>query len=238
MTNEVNFDFDLLAEIAEAAPTAGRSFNYTNFGRTYMDNLNTSSWDNDTRQFIKVPYTGGAIPQGATLEFQLHQEIEKKDGESFVKTWYVQVKENGKRAKTDWGSVIKPSALKVFTSLSGFFKAMSGKGVYCAIEDYDTGKDREDKNGKIDDTTGEVKKYPVTCPKFTEVFKNKSECDKAKAARFAKDALPKGAVPVSVINTFKATVESLGGLAETKEQFALEFEGYPIEDVIRESGLK
>lgn len=238
-----DFDFDLLAEIAEQAPTAGRSFNYTNYGRTWMDNLQTSSWDNDTRMFTKTPYTGGQIPQGSTLEFQLHQEIEKQDKDTFIKTWYIQVKENGKRAKTDWGTFIKPSALKVFASLSAFFKAMNGKGVYCAIEDYDTGRDREDKNGKIDDATGEVKKYPVTCPKFIETFKNKSESDKAKAARFAKDALPNGAVPLGVINTFKATLSTLGettekGLKEMYVQFPETFEGYPIDDVVRESGLK
>ena len=232
-----NFDFDLLAEIAEQAPTAGRSFNYTNYGRTWMDNLQTSSWDNDERKFTKVPYTGGQLANGATLEFQLHQEIEKKDGETFNKTWYIQVKENGKRVKTDWGSVVKPSIVKSFETLAKFFKAMSGNGTYCAIEDFDTGKDREDKNGKIDDLTGEVKKYPVMAPKFVEVFKSKSECDKAKAAKFAKDALPDGAVPIGVVNTFKATVEALGSVAEAKSQFALEFEGYPIEDVIRESGL-
>ena len=234
---EVNFDFDLLAEIAESAPVAGGNFSYTNYGRTFMDNLNTSSWDNDTKKFIKVPYTGGQIVEGSTLEFQLHQEIEKKDGETFVKTWYIQVKESGKRNKTTWGDITKPSILKTFKSLGAFFKAMSGKGTYCAIEDFDTGKDREDKNGKLDDN-GEVKKYAITAPKFVEVFKNKVECDKAKAKKFAKDALPAGAVPVGVINTFKATVESLGGLDEVKEQFPEEFEGYPIEDVIRESGLK
>lgn len=235
--SDVNFDFDLLAEMAEKAPVAGGNFSYTNYGRTFMDNLQTSFYDKDTQKYIKVPYTGGQIAEGSALEFQLHQEIEKKDGESFVKTWYIQVKESGKRNKTTWGDVTKPSILKSFKSLGVFFKAMSGKGTYCAIEDFDTGKDREDKNGKLDDTTGEVKKYAITAPKFIEVFESKAKCDKAKAAKFAKDALPAGAVPVGVINTFKATVQALGSLAEAKSQFPLEFEGYPIEDVIKESGL-
>lgn len=235
MSENVNFDFDLLAEIAEQAPVAGGNFNYTNYGRTWMDNLQVSRYVKD--RYEKTPYTGGQIAEGGTLEFQLHQEIEKKDGDTFTKTWYIQVKESGKRNKTTYGEVTKPSIVKVFKTLNVFFKAMMGNGSYCAVEDFDTGKDREDKNGKIDETTGEVKKYPVMAPKFVEVFKSKGECDKAKAVKFAKDALPDGAVPLSVINQFKSTVEMLGSLQEAKSQFALEFEGYPIEDVIRESGL-
>ena len=231
-----DFDFNLLAEIAESAPVAGGNFNYTNYGKTWMDNLQVSKYNQTTSKYEKRPYTGGQIGEGEVLEFQLHQEIEKKDGETFNKTWYVQVKENGKRTKTDWGTYIKPSITKTFKSLGEFFKAMN-KGTYAAVEDYDTGRDREDKNGKIDEQTGEVKKYPVTAPRFVEIFANKKACDEAKKAKFAKDALPEGAVPLSVVNTFKATVEALGSVNEAKSQFALEFEGYPIEDVIRESGL-
>lgn len=235
--NDVNFDFDLLAEIAESAPVAGGNFNYTNYGRAWIDNLQVSSFNKDTQKYDKVPYTGGAIAEGGTLEFQQHQEIEKRDGSVFIKTWYIQVKESGKRNKTTYGEVTKPSILKTFKSLNAYFKAMLGDGSYCAIEDFDTGKDREAKDGRLDETTGEVKKYAITAPKFVEVFKNKAACDKAKQAKFAKDALPEGAVPIGVVNTFKATVDALGSVAEAKAQFALEFEGYPIEDVIRESGL-
>jgi len=238
LDNKVNFDFDLLAEIAENAPTAGGS-NYTNYGRVFMDNLQASKWDNDIRQFIKRPYAGGELEKNSegktieTFEFQLHQEIAKKDGDTFIKTWYVQVKDNGVRAKdhTDWGDVIKPSTLKVFKTLGAFFKAISGKGTYCAIEDFATGRTRPNKNDAD-------KPYDVTAPKFLQSFKNQAECDKAKEARFAKDALPEGAVPVKIVNQFKGFVSSLGDLETALENLDGEYEGYPIEDVVKASGLK
>jgi hypothetical protein len=231
LNDEVNFDFELLAEIAKAAPTAG-SGNFTNYGRVFMDNLQVSNWDNDNRAFLKVPYTGGRIENGV-LEFQLHQEIVKKDGDAFIKTWYVQVKESGKRAnsKTDWSEYIKPTALNTFKTLGAFFKAMSGKGTYCALEDFATGRTRPNKNDPD-------KPYDVTAPKFLQAFKNKSECDKAKELRFAKDALPAGTVPVKIVNQFRGFVSSLGDLETALENLDGEYEGYPIEDVVKASGLE
>jgi hypothetical protein len=234
-----NFDFELLAEIAENAPVAGNS-SYKNLGRTWMDNLQVSKWDGNNKKFEKTAYTGGAIAEGGTLEFQLHQEITKKDGDTFTKTWYLQVRENGKRTKTDWGTHVKPSIVHVFKDLKSFFKAMSGNGSFCEIEDFDTGRDREDKNGKIDDATGEVKKYAVTTPKFVTLFKNKSEMDKVKKAReearakaemsFAND----GDIPQEVINSFKGFVKACGGLDEAREALdGDQYEEYDVEEVIK-----
>ena len=224
-----NFDFDLLAEIAESAPVAGSS-NFTNYGRAWMDNLQVSSWDTANNTFKKVVYEGGKIGNGETLEFQVHQEITKKDGTTFNKTWFIQLKESGKRSKTDWGEVIKPSVMKTFKDLKSFFKSLSGNGSYCAIEDFDTGRD-----SKKNDSNGNP--YPVTIPKFTALFKNESECKKAQAARFNNGNAPKG-VTKEVINLFKGFVSSVGGLEQAVELLPDDqYEGYDLNEVIKASGL-
>lgn len=223
----MDFDFGLLAEIAENAPVAGGNTSFTNYGRTWLDKVMVSKWNNDTKSFEKNDYTGGQVVAGSTIEFQLHQEIEKKDGDKFTKTWYVQVKESGKRAKdkTAWGEWTKPSIVTTFKTIALFFKAMSGEGSYCAIEDYFTGKTREDKNGKTDDM-GNVKEYDVTAPKFVEVFKNKKEMDKAKAAKFAKKD---NGIPAEVIGEARGLLKTLELSVTDDEEEVLEAlaDGYP-----------
>ncbi len=226
-----NFDFDLLTEIAENAPVAGSS-NYINLGRVWMDNLQVSQWDNGNKKFVKEEYTGGKLEEGQTLEFQIHQEIDKKDGDTFVKTWYVQLKESGKRSKTDWGEVIKPSVIKTFKDLKSFFKGLSGNGSYMAVEDFDTGRD-----SKKNDNNGNP--YPVTTPKFISLFKGEKEMKAEKARREAlRNEFPpsdNGSVPQSVINSFKGVVTSAGSLEDAieliNEQSDGEYEGYPVATV-------
>lgn len=233
-----NFDFDLMAEIAENAPTAGGSGSFTNFGRTWIDNLQVSKWNNDSKSFDKNPYEGGQIEQGSTLEFQLHQDTAelnpsfKNDNWDGIKTWYVQVKQSGKRAKdkTDWGEYILPSIIVTFKDLKSFFKAVSGKGSYCAIEDFATGAVRTQK--------GTGKEFDVTAPKFVTVFKNKAECEKARAARYAKsDEFP--AIPDAVVNSFKAFVSACGDVESAKETLGdKDYEGFPFDSLVEAAGLK
>lgn len=235
-----NFDFDLMAEIAEHAPTAGGTGSFTNYGRVWADNFQVSAWNNDTKSYSKEPYEGGSISNGQTLEFQLHQDTaelnpafsnENWDG---VKTWYVQVKQSGKRAKdkTDWSEYILPAIFATFKDLRNFFKSVSGKGVYAAVEDFATGKTRVQKS------TGQ--EFDITVPKFVTVYKNKNECSQARAERYSKsDEFP--AIPTSVLGSFKAFVESCGDVESAREvcqeQNNGEYEGYPFDTILDASGL-
>ena len=99
----MDFDLELLGELKEA--TAGGTLNYTNVGEAWIDNVKRVSWDNDQRKFVKVDYDGTALKDVERIEFQLHQLIEKKDGTTFTKTWYIYRSISVKRAKdkTDWG---------------------------------------------------------------------------------------------------------------------------------------
>lgn len=222
-----NFDYELLAEIAEEAPAAGGNASWTNYGRVWMDNLQVSHWDNDSKSFVKRPYESGKLEKGETIEFQLHQDIKEfNPALNFDKTWYVQVRNSGKgkKNKTDWGEIIHPSIEKVFKTLGAFFKAMSGNGVYCAVEDFNT--DRQNAKG-----------YDITAPKFVTVYKNKAECEKARAAVVKKSESFPPEPSEKVVNEFKGAVDALGGVDAAREQLP-EYEGYSFDELVKAAGLQ
>lgn len=211
-----DFDFELLAEIEEGS--AGSTFNYSNFGDTWIDNITLNSWNKDTNKYERVAYKGQKFDASkAHIEFQLHQVIEKKDGTEYTKTWYIDKRTSGKRPqdKKDWHEITKPSAVGVFGNEAAFFKAM-GKHALCLIEDFETGKYREDKNGKVDEATGAIKSYAVTAPKFLAVYKSKAEMEAARTERFTRKQNEDmsfgddGVIPADVINNVKAFLQSVG----------------------------
>jgi len=221
-----NFDFELLAEIAEEAPAAGGNASWTNYGRTWMDNLQVSHWDNESKSFVKRPYEDGKLDKGETIEFQLHQDLKEfNPALNFDKIWYVQVRASGKgkKNKTDWGEIIHPSIVKTFKTLGAFFKAMSGEGTYCAVEDFNM--DRQNAKG-----------YDVTAPKFVTVYKNKGECAKARAAVVKKSEASSDEPSEKVVNEFKGAVEALGGVDVAREQLP-EYEGYSFDELVKAAGL-
>ena len=205
----MDFDYELLGEIAENAPTAGGDTSFVNYGRVYADNFQVSRWNSDKQAFEKREYKGGAIDseKKETLEFQLHlDQSEVNPAIEWVKTWYIQVKQSGKRAKdkTMWGEIILPSIVSQFDNLGSFFKAVTGsKKVYVAIEDHLTGKIR------VQASTG--KEFDVTAPKFLAVFKNLAECKTMKLEKYNKSkASANGSIPVETVNQVKALLDQFG----------------------------
>lgn len=197
-----DFDFELLAELDE--PTAGGTLtSFTNFGRCWIDNVQVSSWNNDTKSFDKREYKGEQLKAGETIEFQLHQDLKEfNPALEFDKTWYIQKKASGARAKdkTLWGEITKPSIVAVFGSEKDFYKAMTNRR-YCAIEDHVTGQTRKSKK--------DGKTYDITAPKFIAVYKNKSECEKAREQMYAKKESTTSGIPDEVIGQVVALLKAV-----------------------------
>lgn len=207
-----NFDFDagLLSELAENAPVAGGSGSFTNFGRAWIDNIQVNSWNNDQQAFVKRPFDGKPLGKGENIEFQLHQDIQEfNPALSFNKTWYVSVKESGKRSKdkTDWSEYTLPSIAAVFKGknpLANFFNAMKESSrTYVAIDDVATGRVNK-------------KNYDVTAPKFVAVYKSMEECKKAKIDKYGASNSDEAGIPADVVNDVKGLIEALG-LAEAEK---------------------
>ena len=200
-----NFDFDLMAEIAEQAPTAGGSGSFVNYGRVSASNWKAKYYDNDSKTYVERDYVPGTpVEKGEFVQFDLDIDIQELNPAlTFNKSWrFISIRNSGKRQKdkTVWGETIAPSATMAFGDLKKFFKALVEGKTYCAIEDF---------------ATGEINKkgYDVTAPKFVAVFKNKKECEAARAEKYAKSdgeavSSTNGKIPLEYVRQVQAMLKT------------------------------
>lgn len=198
--SDKNFDFDLLDEIINNAPTAGFGPQMY-FGLMKMD-IEIMSWTGSqgARKPVTRPFkTGETVSKdnGEYLQLTFHSDLSEFN--PALTNEYkrrVDVKHSNKSGApqkwtlTDFDETVFPAMQKVFGKDA--FKKLT-KGVYCSWQDVDTVE--KNKDGKLkgffrkDRETGELTDvYLVnSVPQFLQAFKSKAECAAAREARFAKN---------------------------------------------------
>lgn len=242
-----DFDFDLLGEIVDNAPTAGFGPN-TNYGKcSYIIEL--SKWDNDEKKFVTRPWTGHDKPaEREVVQFTFRIDVTELN-KALEREWKrrVDVRKSGKlsngeknpKALTDWEEIVQPSLIALFGK--DWMKKLS-KGIYVEVEDVQTVA--LDKEGNPKSFTTDTGTHVNTAPRFTRAFKSKAECQAARDAKYTKkDELDgdggEGDIPAKVLNDFKALASSLGvdqamALAEANNLLG----GHKATDVATAAGFK
>lgn len=198
--NEVNFDFDLLDDAIQNAPTAGYGPQQY-FGLLKMT-IQVISWTGakgEQRKINERPYNGKPINKeaGEYLRFTFTSDLSEFNP-ALVNEYKrrVDVKHSNKTGAsetwtlTDFDETFAPSILKVFGSFKKANQALT-KGVYAQWQDVSTVE--KDKNGNIkgffkkDRQTGEQTDVFLvnTVPQLLQVFKSKAECGAARAAKYS-----------------------------------------------------
>lgn len=229
-----NFDFDLLNEIVENAPSAGYGPR-VNFGKLSIKidvvhwdknakKFNTRAWDGkpldqNKREYFQITFTSDMSEFNAALtnEYKRRVDVRKSDRSS---------KDLSKQVLTDWTEIVEPALIKHLGK--GWGKALT-KGVYAEWQDVET---VEKKDGKLkgyspkDKDSGEVKTdelgnplwYVNTVPQIVRIFKSAAECGAARAERFKSnddDAMAFGddavSIPEKVISDVKGILQALDG---------------------------
>lgn len=226
-----NFDFDLLNEQINNAPTAGFGPSVT-FGKCLLK-VQVISWDRSSGSPVIVEKDwDGASKLKDGENFRMVFTINVKEfNPSLEKDWVrkIDVKKSGRKsdgtknpkALTDWEETVLPSLLKVIGP--DYAKKLLGKGVYVEVQEIDTVV--LDKNGNpkswVQKAVNEGQEDRVrvnTAPKFVRSFKSKEECQAAREERFGKkdeeqheeeEEEQGNKVPKKAINEFKALVSSL-----------------------------
>jgi len=186
-----NFDFDLLNEAIEEAPTAGFGPRST-FGKMTIADIQITSWERQTKgekgTIKQRPFAKGEqLKDGEYLQITFAVDIKELNPTlDFEYKRRVDVKKTGAKAKTDWTETVEPALISV---IGKDWAKKLGKGVYVEVQDVDTVV--LDKNGNPRSWTktkddGTEATYTNTAPKVVAMFKSKAECDATRQARFAK----------------------------------------------------
>lgn len=229
-----NFDFDLLNEIVNNAPSAGFGPR-VNFGKLFIKTIDVVHWDNNAKKFVTRTWDGKALDQSKREYFQLTFTSDPSEFNSALTFEYkrrVDVKKSDRSSKdvskhvlTDWTETVEPSLLKHLGK--GWGKALN-KGVYAEWQDVETvekkdgklkGYTPKDESGaaKTDEAGNEIW-YVNTVPQIVRIFKSKAECEAARAERFKsndEDAMAFGddavAIPPKVISDVQGILQALDG---------------------------
>jgi hypothetical protein len=229
-----DFDFDLLNELVDEAPTAGFG-PQVNFGKCTMEVIIMAWKDVDgTRKADSRPFTKGEqLKNGEYLQITFKVDVTELN--PMLTNEYkrrVDVKKSGPKSRTDWSEIVEPSLLSVFGK---DWTKRIGKGVYVMVEDAETVQ--VDRQGNLKSfTTKEGKTYVNTVPRFLVAYKSKAECEAARAERFTKKengTLDLGNdIPENVI----AKVRTVLGYGVSDEQLRgilqAEFPTYEVDDLI------
>lgn len=224
-----NFDYNLLDEIINNAPTAGFGPR-VNYGKVTLA-IQVTKWDAGQGKFVTRDYKSGEkLKDGEYFQFTFESDLsEFNDALTNPYKRRVDVKRSAKEALTDWTEIVEPSLKTAFGK--DWSKALL-KGVYAEWEDAETVEiDRKTKKKKgytpKDKVTGEVKTdeagnplyYINSVPRFLRSFKSKTECGAAREERYAKsndDAMSfgeDGTIPSDVIQTVVGLLQAVDGQA-------------------------
>lgn len=225
-----NFDFDLLEQQADKAPTAGFG-PQRNFGKMKMT-VKVVTWK-DGKPLEKV-WDNKPLKDGQQFRFVLESDLSELNPaltNPYKRQidWRVSRVKDGKvdpKAMTDYTETVERSAL---TTIGKDWKKKLGNGIYCEWEDVETveldkqgnkkGWDKKDKvTGElILDDAGNIIHYTNTVPRFLRAFKSKAECQAAREARFSKaadaaadDEESESGIPADVLKDAAGLISSVG----------------------------
>lgn len=216
-----NFDFDLLNETIEHAPTVGFGPRVT-FGKMTIEKIEVIAWKGkkgeqrtmDARPFVK----GETVKDGEYLQMTLAVDIQELNPAlTFEYKRRVDIKKSSPdgKTKTDWSEIVEPSLI---SAIGKDWAKKLAKGVYVEVEDVET--------VQIDPKTGKPKGFykkvdgvasdewlTNTAPKVVAVFKSKVDCDTARQSRFAKredgEAIESD-IPTKIVNDVKGLISAMG----------------------------
>lgn len=211
-----DFDFDLLQELVNEAPTAGYG-PQVNFGKM-VGKVTILHWDSGKP--TETPYTNQKVEKPDYLRITFESDLSELN--PILTNPYkrrVDIKNSNKSGSedkwtlTDWSETVKDNLIE---TLGKDWAKKLLKGFYAMWEDAETVE--KDKQGNQKGFTGKEsgKFYVNTVPRFIHVYKSKAECEAARAERYAKKQAddmafgPDNEIPVDVINNVKAFLQSVG----------------------------
>jgi hypothetical protein len=233
-----NFNFDLLGEMAENAPTAGFG-PQVNYGKMTIQ-VDVVSWKD--RQINVKSFDNKPLKQGEYIQLTFTSDLsEFNPALTNPYKRKVDMKKSGadKKSLTDWTEIVEKS-LKA-TLGNDYWKKL-GKGAYMEWEDVETVQlDKEGNkkgwNGKPDDE-GKVKHYTNTVPRFLRVFRSKAECAAAREERFSKNGssadtdVEAGEIPASIVNEARGLIKAMGVQQAREYLEQSPYDAYDIEELI------
>lgn len=227
-----NFDYNLLDEIINNAPTAGFGPR-VQYGKITLSII-VNKFNKNTSKYDTRPYKSGErLKEGEYFQFTFESDMsEINDALTNPYKRRVDVRRSSNKGKegevlTDWSEIVEPSLLAVFGK--DWYKTMLTKGVYAEWEDANTveidrktkklkGFYRQDKATKeyILDEAGNQIYLVNSVPRFLRSFKSKAECQAAHDERYTKkeDAMAfgdDGKIPDEVINTVVGLLQAVDG---------------------------
>lgn len=209
-----DFDFDLLNELVEDAPTAGFG-PQRQFGKMAAT-VTVLSWKDGKP--TEVPFTNQKLSNGEYLRLNFESDLSELN--PMLTNPYkrrVDVKKSGNKAKTDFSETVEPS-LKSLLGKDWAKKLV--KGFYAEWEDAETVE--VNRQGELKgwdskpDESGKTKHYTNTVPRFLRVFKSKAECETARAERFTRkengtlDLTSDDGIPSETVNEARGLIQAVG----------------------------
>lgn len=215
-----DFDSDLLQEAAAEAPQAGFGPNI-NFGKlttsativAWKDTGEKDDKGKAVREAVERPLKKGDKADTSKGEYiRLHFVVDIQEFNPALSWLYerdVDMKVSGPRSKTDWSEVVLPSLIATF---GDEWAKKILKSPYVSVEDVDNVNERTSrKSGKV-----------LTVPKFTAVYRNRSECEKAWKDKYSKrdgsSDESNGTIPESVIGSVKGLINAVNGNVEQAKE--------------------
>lgn len=223
-----DFDFDLLNEAIEEAPTAGYG-PQVNFGKVTMQ-VDVVWWDDNEKKFKSKKFTNQKVDKSKGEKLQITFESDLSEfNPALTNPWKrrVDVKKSSTKADgtkdpkalTDWSEIVEPSLKEL---LGKDWAKKFGKGVYAEFEDAETvelnkkgDKKGWDKPVTLENGEETTKHYTNTAPRFKRIFKSKADCLAARSERFSKNGTSdeseeSGDIPAEVVSTARGLIQALG----------------------------
>lgn len=235
-----DFDFDLLNELIEDAPTAGYG-PQVNFGKM-VGKISVLHWDSGKP--TETPYTNQKVSKPDYLRITFEADLSELN--PMLTNPYkrrVDIRNSNKSGVedkwtlTDWSETVKDNLVE---TLGKDWAKKLLKGFYAMWEDVPTVE--KDKQGNQKGFTGKDsgKFYVNTVPRFLHVYKSKAECQIAREERFAKkengstsEAEADNGIPTEIISNVKGLIASVG-LAQAETILASKpFGEYDVEELLK-----
>ncbi len=171
-----DFDFELLQELVEDAPTAGFG-PQRNFGKM-VASVTVLHWDSGKP--TETPFTNQKLGNGEYLRLNFESDLSEFNS-ALVNPYKrrVDVKKSGPKSKTDFSETVEPSLKSI---LGKDWAKKITKGIYCEWEDAETVE--TNKQGELKGWDKDGKHFTNTIPRLLRVFKSKAECQTAREERF------------------------------------------------------